>query len=241
MKSMIGISVLEFKKIIKKKGFIVGLMLILLMGAGMVYGVVRFKDSFRASNVIAFYGNFACIVLMFSAAKSLGEEFDLKTATFVFTSRSSRSRIFLSKVIAVIMTDMLIGFIGGLLYAFTIVVAKESWTLSSLSVLVGKEVLAYMLYGFVIGAAGLMLSSIHCSTIAPFICLIVAFWIMPGILELIGQKIDIVGKIVKYLVFCVAEGFLLYQDWSIKNIIIFIVSGILFTGVGLYILEKKDL
>ena len=46
MKSMIGISVLEFKKIIKKKGFIVGLMLILLMGAGMVYGVVRFKDSF---------------------------------------------------------------------------------------------------------------------------------------------------------------------------------------------------
>ena len=49
-------------------------------------------------------------------AKSLEEEFDLKTATFVFTSRSSRIRIVTAKIVSTALADMPIGLCGGILY-----------------------------------------------------------------------------------------------------------------------------
>ena len=90
MKKTIHITLLEFEKLWKKREFQLGLMMVLVMGGGMAYGAYTFPESFGVHNVIAFFGNFSSILIMFLAAKSLGEEFDLKTATFVFTSRSRR-------------------------------------------------------------------------------------------------------------------------------------------------------
>lgn len=98
-----------------------------------------------------------------------------------------------------------------------------------------------MIYGFAIGAAAVMVTSFYNTTITPFIYLIVLFWVMPGILQMIGQKISALGKVMDYVVFCLSDQFLMYQDWSIKNITVFIVTGIAFSIIGMTVMQKKDL
>lgn len=73
------------------------------------------------------------------------------------------------------------------------------------------------------------------------IYLIVLFWVMPSILQLVRQKITALGKSVDYVVFCLSDQFLMYQDWSIKNIAVFIVTGIAFSITGIAVLQEKDL
>ena len=116
MKRTISITLLELEKILKKREFLLGLIMVMVMGGGMAYGAYAFPESFGVHNVIAFFGNFSSILIMFLAAKSLGEEFDLKTATFVFTSRSSRIQIIAAKIMSVALANMLIGLSGGILY-----------------------------------------------------------------------------------------------------------------------------
>ena len=53
MKRTIGITLLEFVKLVKKREFLIGLGLVLVMGGGMVYGAYSFPDSFGVHNVIA--------------------------------------------------------------------------------------------------------------------------------------------------------------------------------------------
>ena len=89
MKKTMNITLLEMTKLLKKREFPFGLIMVLIMGGGMTYGAYAYPESFGVHNVIAFFGNFASILIMFLAVKSLGEEFDLKTVTFVFTSRRS--------------------------------------------------------------------------------------------------------------------------------------------------------
>jgi hypothetical protein len=64
---------------------------------------------------------------------------------------------------------------------------------------------------------------------------------MPNLLQMIGQKIKFIGKILDYVVFCIADQFLMYQDWSAKNIVVFVITGMIFAMVAIGILEKKDL
>ena len=241
MKKTMSITFLEVTKLLKKSEFLIGLILVLVMGGGMTYGAYRFPDSFGVHNVIAFYGNFSSILIMFLAAKSLGEEFDLKTATFVFTSRSSRIQIATAKIVSIALADMLIGLCGGILYDVAIVICAQPWTVSGLLAVIGKEILIYMIYGFAIGATAVMITCFLNTTITPFIYLIILFWVMPSVLQLMGQKIAALGKVMDYVLFCVSDQLLMYQDWSIKNIAVFLITGIAFSMVGMFALQKKDI
>ena len=241
MKRTINITMLELTKILKKREFLFGLIMVLIMGGGMTYGAYAFPDSFGVSNVIAFFGNFSSILIMFLAVKSLGEEFDLKTATFVFTSRSSRIQIIIAKIVSVTIVNMLIGLCGGILYDAALVICKQPWTVPMLLGTIGKEILIYMVYGFAIGATAVMVTCFYNTTITPFIYLIVLFWVMPGLLQMIGQKIRALGKVLDYVLFCLSDQFLMYQDWSIKNITVFLFTGIAFTIIAMTVLQKKDL
>ena len=215
--------------------------MVLVLGGGMAYGAYTFPDSFGVDNVIAFFGNFSSILIMFLAAKSLGEEFDLKTATFVFTSRSSRIQIITAKIAGIALAGMLIGLCGGILYDIAWIICKLPWTITMLLGTVGKELLIYLIYGFAIGATAVMITCFLNTTITPFIYLIVLFWVMPSVLSLIGQRITVLGKAMDYVLFCLSDQFLMYQDWSIKNIVVFIITGIAFSIAGMAVLQKKDL
>ena len=98
-----------------------------------------------------------------------------------------------------------------------------------------------MVYGFAIGATAVMVTCFYNTTITPLIYLIVLFWVMPGLLQMIGQKIRALGKVLDYVLFCLSDQFLMYQDWSIKNITVFLVTGIAFTIIAMTVLQKKDL
>ena len=241
MKKTIDITLLELVKLLKKREFLLGLIMVLIMGGGMTYGAYTFPESFGVHNVIAFFGNFSSILIMFLAAKSLGEEFDLKTATFVFTSRSSRIQIVTAKIVSIALSSMLIGLCGGILYDITLIICKQPWTVALLFGIIGKEILIYMIYGFAIGATAVMITCFLNTTITPFIYLIILFWIMPSILQLIGQKITAMGKVMDYVLFCLSDQFLMYQDWSAKNIAVFLITGIVFSITGMTVLQKKDL
>lgn len=241
MKKTVNITQLELTKLLKKREFPLGLIMALIMGGGMAYGAYMFPESFEVHNVIAFYGNFSSILIMFLATKSLGEEFDLKTAAFVFTSRSSRLQIITAKIVSVALANMLIGLCGGILYDIALIICKQPWSIPVLLGTIGRESLIYMIYGFAIGATAVMITCFYQTTITPFIYLIVLFWVMPGILQMIGQKITVLEKVMDYVVFCQSDQFLMYQDWSIKNVAVFVVTGILFSIVGMTALQKKDL
>lgn len=241
MKKTMDITLLELVKLLKKKEFLIGMIMVLVMGGGMTYSAYAFPDSFGVHNVIAFFGNFSNILIMFLSAKSLGEEFDLKTATFVFTSRSSRIQIIVAKIMSVALVGILIGLCGGILYDAALIICKQPWTASVLLGIIGKEILIYMIYGFAIAATAVMITCFHNTTITPFIYLVVLFWIMPSVLQMIGEKIVELGKIMDYVLFCISDEFLLYQVWSVKNIVVFIVTGVVFSMIGVTALQKKDL
>lgn len=241
MKRTTKIALLEFAKLLKKREFRIGLVMVLVMGGGMAYGAYTFPDSFGVQNVIAFFGNFSSILIMFLAAKSLGEEFDLKTVTFVFTSRSSRIQIITAKIVSVALAGMVVGLCGGILYDIALIICKQPYTAAMLVGTVGKEILIYMIYGFAVGATAVMLTCFSNTTITSFIYLIVLFWVMPSVLQLIGQKITALGKVMDYVLFCLSDQFLMYQDWNIKNIAVFLVTGIVFSIAGMTALQKKDL
>ena len=241
MKKTVNITQLELIKLLKKREFPLGLIMALIMGGGMAYGAYMFPESFGVHNVIAFYGNFSSILIMFLATKSLGEEFDLKTAAFVFTSRSSRLQIITAKIVSVALANMLIGLCGGILYDIALIICKQPWSIPVLLGTIGRESLIYMIYGFAIGATAVMITCFYQTTITPFIYLIVLFWVMPGILQMIGQKITVLEKVMDYVVYCQSDQFLMYQDWSIKNVAVFVVTGILFSIVGMAAVQKKDL
>lgn len=241
MKRTTDITVLELAKLLKKRTFLSGLLMVLVMGGGMTYGAYSYPDSFGVHNVIAFFGNFASILIMFLAAGSLGEEFDLKTVTFVFTSRGSRNQIIMAKIVSIALCGMLIGLCGGILYDIALIICKQPWTPVMLVGTIGKEMLIYLIYGFAVGATAVMLTCFLNTTITPFIYLIILFWVMPGILQLIGQKIAAMGKVMDYVPFCLSDQFLMYQDWSIKNMAVFIITGTVFSIAGMTVLQKKDL
>ena len=98
-----------------------------------------------------------------------------------------------------------------------------------------------MIYGFAVGATAVMAACFLNATITPFIFLIVLFWVMPSILNMIGEKITALEKILEYVLFCISDEFLMYQVWNIKNIAVFVATGIAFSIVGMTILQKKDL
>ena len=241
MRKTIHITLLELLKLLKKREFRLGLIMVLVMGGGMAYGAYTFPESFGVHNVIAFFGNFASILIMFLAAGSLGEEFDLKTATFVFTSRSRRIQIITAKIGSIVLMSMLTGLCGGILYDAAWILCKQPWTAAMLLGNLGKEILIYMIYGFAVGATAVMITCFLNTTITPFIYLIILFWVMPGILQLMGQKIAALGKVMDYVLFCVSDQLLMYQDWSIKNIAVFLITGIAFSMVGMFALQKKDI
>lgn len=241
MKKTIDVTMLEFVKLLRKREFLLGLILVLVMGGGMAYGAYTFPESFGVHNVIAFFGNFSSILIMFLAAKSLGEEFDLKTAIFVFTSRSTRIQIITAKIVSIALVSMVIGFWGGVLYDMAWILCKQPYTAAMLLGIIGKEILIYMIYGFAIGATAIMLICFCQTTITPFIYLMILFWIMPGLLQMIGQKITALGNVMDYVLFCLSDQFLMYQDWSIKNIAVFVVTGMVFSIIGMTFMEKKDL
>lgn len=241
MKKTISITLLELAKLLKKREFLLGLIMVLVVDGGMIYAAYAFPNSFGVHNVIAFYGNFSSILIMFLAAKSLGEEFDLKTATFVFTSRSSRIQIITAKIVSIMLANILIGLCGGIFYDITLIICKQPWTAPVLLGTIGKEILIYMIYGFAVGATAVMITCFLNTTITPFIYLIVLFWVMPSILNMIGQKITALEKGMEYVLFCISDEFLMYQVWSIKNIAVFIVTGIVFSIAGMAVLQKKDL
>ncbi len=159
----------------------------------------------------------------------------------MFTSRSSRIQIIAAKIISITLANMLIGICGGILYDAALVICKQPWTAPMLLGVIGKEILIYMIYGFAIGATAVMLTCFLNTTITPFIFLTILFWVMPGVLQMIGQKIAGLEKPMNYVLFCISDEFLLYQVWNIKNIMVFIVTGIVFSIVGVVILQKKDL
>ena len=58
---------------------------------------------------------------------------------------------------------------------------------------------------------------------------------------MIGEKITALEKGMGYVLFCISDEFLMYQVWSVKNIAVFIVTGIVFSIAGMAVLQKKDL
>ena len=136
---------------------------------------------------------------------------------------------------------MVIGLFGGILYDIAWILCKQPWTAAMLLGTIGKEIFIYMVYGFAVGATAVMVTCFLNTTITPFIYLMVLFWVMPGILQMVGQKIAVLGKVMDYVVFCLADQFLMYQDWGVKNIAVFVLTGIAFSITGMVVLQKKDL
>lgn len=241
MKKMIEVFLLELKKLVVKKEFAVGLILVSVLGCGMIYGAWQFPDSFGLENVRAFYGNFAGILLLYMAAKSMGEEFDLKTITFLFTSGRSRGSIYVTKIFSIIGAAVITGIAGAVLYI--------AGTAISSGAVSGKEAVSilisftgvYALYGFATGACAILLVTLTGNTIHAFIGLIVLFWVLPGIMQMVLAKAAGLEQVFSVISFYFADNFLMYQNWNLANTLGLVTNGILFLAVGVAVIRQKDI
>lgn len=238
---MVSVLGAETKKIFQKKEFLLGLILVVIMGCGMVYGAYERPESFGVHNVAAFYGNFSSILILFLAAKVLGEEFDLRTFTFVFSSKCSRKEIYTAKIISVMVCCMVIGMFGGILHIIAVILCNQEWSILSAFQNIVYMSGAYALYGFVAAAGAVLLTTFLKSTVMPFIYLIILYWVFPGVLELVTEKITVLDKVSQLIAFSFADNFIMYQTYTWKAVLILFLNGIVFYLLGLWAVRKKDL
>lgn len=241
MKNITCVLGAETKKIFQKKEFLFGLILVFIMGCGMVYGVYEYPDSFGIQNVAAFYGNFSSILILFLAAKVLGEEFDLKTFTFVFSSKCNRGEIYTAKIISVTLCCLIIGMFGGILHNTALILCNQEWDIITIVRNVVYTAGAYALYGYVAAAGAILLTTFVKNTIMPFIYLIILYWVFPGILELVTEKIIVLDKVSNLIAFSFADDFIMYQTYTWQTILVLLLNGTLFYILSLWAVKKRDL
>ena len=119
------LSLMELKKIFKAKGVYIGILIAVMFAVAIGIQAKISPASFNSNHVFSFFSSIANLVLIVYGAKSLADEFQIKTSTQLFTSKQSRATILLVKVMSIVLLSVILSVIGAILRSEERRVGKE--------------------------------------------------------------------------------------------------------------------
>ena len=102
------LSLMELKKIFKAKGVYIGILIAVMFAVAIGIQAKISPASFNSNHVFSFFSSIANLVLIVYGAKSLADEFQIKTSTQLFTSKQSRATILLVKVMSIVLLSVIL-------------------------------------------------------------------------------------------------------------------------------------
>lgn len=241
MLQVVNLSVLESRKIFKRRGIYIGLLLSILFASAIGYQATLTPKTFNIRHVNAFFANVATILLFIYSAKALGDEFDLKTSTQVFTSKVSRLKIVISKLLSILVLGVILGIVNTVVSSVFKVALHDSLTLNVVLNDLWINLYLYLIYSFVIGSFAFIITSIYLTSISGIVGNFVGFMILPNVIALISAKVPSLDWITNRIPFYAADNMISNRVYGPYEIMSLIVSGIIFITIAAIVVAKKDL
>lgn len=241
MLQVVNLSVLESRKIFKRRGIYIGLLLSILFASAIGYQAMLTPKTFNIRHVNAFFASVATIIIFIYSAKALGDEFDLKTSTQVFTSKVSRVKIVLSKLLSILVVGAILGVLNTVVSTVFKVALHDSVTLNVVLSDLWTNLYLYLIYSFVVGSFAFIISAIYLTSISGIVANFVGFMILPNVISLISSKMPSLDWITNRIPFYAADNMISSRVYGPYEIISLIVSGIIFITIAAIIVAKKDL
>ncbi len=238
---MIKLSFLELKKIFKNKGIYIGILIAIAFAVIIGLQAKAAPKSFNSKHVFSFYGCISNLVLIVFAAKSLADEFQLKTSTQIFTSKRSRTEIVISKVLSIVLLSLIIAVIGSIILIGFKIFLGEAMSINIALKDIWTEVYTFVVYAFVVSSFAVLVAVINLNTTSTIVMNFVAFWIAPNVISMFTSRYAKLEKIFNYIPFYSADSLTSYHNVQVMAVISIIAFGFIFLIASTITINKKDL
>lgn len=238
---MFKLSLLELKKIFMNKGIYAGILIASMFSIIIGMQAKVAPDAFNSKHVFSFFASIANLVLIVFASKSLGDEFQLKTSTQLFTSRQSRMKILGGKILSLMFLSAILAVISGVILIAFKFILKEDISLMIAIKDMGTQLFSYGLYAFVIGSFALCVTTVNFNTTSTMVTTLSAFWIAPNIISLLIDRFPQGEKLFRLLPFYSADALTSYHDFTAVAVAILAAFGLAVFASNLKLISKIDL
>ena len=238
---MFKLALVELKKIFINKGIYIGIIIASLFSIIIGIQAKAAPESFNSKHVFSFFASIANLILIIYASKSLGDEFQLKTSTQLFTSSQSRGRILVGKMLSLIFLALILGIISAaILVPFKVILGEEMTFMIAIND-VWTQIYTYVVYAFVVGSFALLVTTFNFNTTSTIVTTLAAFWIAPNIISLVIDRFPQTEKVLSMVPFCSADALTSYHSTTALTLAVLIVFGIVLFETNIKIINKIDL
>lgn len=240
MNKVAKLSISELKKVGMTPYFYLATLLAVLIGVAIGIEGLQ-SQSFGIKHVYALFAMVAEYIVLYYGAKSLGDEFTYKTSTIIFTKKVSRLKIIMSKLLTLAQLGFLLGVLSSSVAITFSILAQGTGNLQPMLVEGAYNVVVYVLFSLLIGSSSILATLITMNTTTSLIITLIAFQFAPPILNMVGQKLPFIEKLLNYIPFYTAINFIELHQME-APILIGIITGIIaFVGLIAFVTNRKDL
>lgn len=105
MKEISILTTLEYKRMFKKKGIYIGVLIATLYALAIAINALSYPAEYSSVYIHSFFSNIAALVILIYSANILSEDFKYKTANIIFTNGYSRYQVVLAKLMCTRLRD----------------------------------------------------------------------------------------------------------------------------------------
>ncbi|PRR83235.1 ABC transporter permease [Clostridium vincentii] len=241
MIKLFKLSVLELQKIFKTKGIYLGIVIAMLFSIAIGIQAKIAPESFNSKHVMSFFSTISNLVFMVYASKSLGDEFQLKTSTQLFTSKQSRVTIILSKILSIILLSLVMAIISAVIIILFKFVLKEQLTVTIVLSDLWVQIYTFAVYAFVVSTFAILVTTITLNTTSTIVTTLGAFFIAPSIIAMIIDKFPEFENELKLIPFYSADSLTAYHNVGLFGVILIIAFGIIVLISNIMLIKNMDL
>lgn len=176
-------------------------------------------------------------VIIFQAVSIFTDELRLGTVSFLFTNVKSRTEILISKILAMILFCLSIGFLNYILVEYYQVNCGGQVSIDYFCFVLGL----YFVYSWFIGNFFLFIAVVFKSRSVSFVTGMFFIYLLSDIIKLLAEKISLPVRFLDCIPFSVVLSFLLGNSINTYKISGMIVGGFIFFVLSAFIFERQDL
>ncbi len=241
MGKFLKMSVMELGKIFRTKGIYIGIFIAMLFSTAIGIQAKITPQTFNSTHVYSFFSSICNLVLIVYGAKSLADEFQMKTSTQLFTSKQSRTKILLIKNMSMIFLALILAVIGTVILEVFKVVLGDNISASIVLRDLWTEVYTFVLYAFVISTFASFVTILSLNTTTAIVGTLAAFFLAPNIISMMMNKFPKMIKVLEIVPFYSADSLTNYHNVGTTGIIILVFFGVAFLLANITIMNRLDL
>ena len=230
----------ELKKIILRPYIYIGILIASALAVGVANEVLNQSEIFSIIHVNSLFAGVAEFIIYIYAAKALGDEFQFRTSTTIFSSNISRNQLVDIKVLSIVIVAIMLAMISGIISVSTLIIGSNQVVMSQILDLLLKVFLIYTVYGFCLATYTLFLTIIAKSTLVGMVASMTSFWIGQMILDAVAIKLPSLINVIRYIPYYSASRALGFHEFNMNVILGMLLFSIIFLTLSKITLKKMD-